>query len=478
MRQELPQFVWFEETRITKWSILIKGINIRDDIISGKFTRGLIGEEMGCEIDLENSGEKYTGEFSAGNIIQFKMDFSDGSTVQWEGKLESLKNQFSGIGIILKIKGSHYTSALLDKTVIKEYTNSIISDILKNLIDTFLTGFTYNNVQTINIVVDKIKWNNKPFLDCVIDLMKLGNADCFVDNSKDFNFFTKNSITNENEAVVRDQTLIDLNDFGTDSVDVRNKIRVHGEAGGLPVLHTSSDTSSQTVYDTKEKIITDTSLTDETQAEELSNAERDVLKEPPTRGNPTTFFMRQLVPGHLTYVVFPPLDITAPYRLAKYTFFVPNETMELSFNEEIGIPQLFKERIKKDIGQETITNPFNMDYSYNFTFDDLSKVDETESINITVSNGKLKVKSGSSGTMISLTKTTPVTVTSVHLLVVGEVLGNTKFYISADNGVNYQEVTVNTLTNLTNTGNQLKLKIELNSSTTEIDSAAILYTGS
>ena len=75
MRKTLPQFVWIPVEKNTKWSVLIDSLDVSDDIISAKFTRGIIGEEMGCEIELENSGEAYTGRFIAGNIIQFKFDF-------------------------------------------------------------------------------------------------------------------------------------------------------------------------------------------------------------------------------------------------------------------------------------------------------------------------------------------------------------------------------------------------------------------
>ena len=113
-RLDLPTFVWIPLNRTTKWSVTIKSTDISDDIISAKFVRGIIGEEMGCEIELENSGEAYTGEFAIGNVIQFKMDYSDGSTVQFEGEIEGIDKRIGNFGYTLLIKGSHYTSKLLD----------------------------------------------------------------------------------------------------------------------------------------------------------------------------------------------------------------------------------------------------------------------------------------------------------------------------------------------------------------------------
>src|SRR3990167_7392984 len=110
-RIELPQFIWIPPDRDTKWIIKIDGTDISDDILSATFTRGIIGEEVSCEIELENSGEAYTGRFSANNIIQFLFDFTGGTTIQWEGKLEEIKSKI-GIGFTYNLKGSHYQADL------------------------------------------------------------------------------------------------------------------------------------------------------------------------------------------------------------------------------------------------------------------------------------------------------------------------------------------------------------------------------
>ena len=474
-RIELPQFIWIPPDRDTKWIIKIDGTDISDDILSATFTRGIIGEEVSCEIELENSGEAYTGRFSANNIIQFLFDFTGGTTIQWEGKLEEIKSKI-GIGFTYNLKGSHYQADLLDVTVTAEFNNSNVSDILKNIIDNNLIGFTYNNVETISVTITKIKWNNKLFADCVLDLMNFANADCFVDNNKDFHFFVKNTKENENEAVVWDDGLIELHGLGADSIDVRNKVIAYGEAGGLPVLHTSTDSSSQSTFGVKERVITDTSIISDDQAKEAGDAEIELTKNPPTKGSAETLLMPLLNPGDSLYVVSPPHDITDKFRLVKYTFKLPNETMEVIFHQDIGIPQLFKDRIAKDIAQETITNPFKMLYSYNFTLDDLSQINESASSNISVLDGKLKVMTGSFGIMISKTKTTISNVTKIHLLVIGEAIpSNVTFHISADGTDNYQQININEETIVSNTGTQFKIKVTINSASVLIDSLALLF---
>lgn len=469
-RLDLPMFVWFPLNRTTKYKINIKGTNVRDDVISAKFTRGIIGEENSFEIELENASEKYTGEFVIGNIVQFTHDYSDGTTVQFEGKIEYIQKKTT---FTLNIKGSHYTGELLDITVNKEYSNSLVSDILKNLIDTYLTGYTYTNVQSSTTSIS-IVWKNKSLFDCILDLMKFGDMDCYVDNSKDFHLFPKNSITNENDALVWTDA-IDINDLGQDAVDVKNKIVVYGESGELPVLYTSEDSSSQTTYGTKEKIIEDTSVETTDIAKSIGDAERDLNKTPPEKGNCYSYFISpHFLPGQSVYVVFPPQDITALFRLVKYSFILPNEEMDFFFSQDIGIAKLFKQRIQKDSQQERLVNPFDMKYSINFTFDDLSGLSSNSGVEIF--NGNLRLQSGvGSGSIVSTIKTTPITVTKVHLKIKGEQLSGTTYKISADGTDPIQSITPDIETALTNSGNQLKIKIELTSSTTLVDSLALLY---
>lgn len=471
-RLELPQFIWIPYERTTNKVIKISNIDVTDDIISAKFTRGLIGEDNGFEIELENSGEAYTGTFTQGNIIELDFDFENGTTVQFKGKIEFIKNNIQN-GFTLNITGSHYTSELIDITVTAEFTNSSISDVLKSIINNNLTGYTYNNVEIISTIVS-IKWNNKPFLDCIVDLMRLGAADVYIDDDKDFHMFPKNSKENVDEAVVWNDSLIELKDFGQDSVDVRNKIIVYGEAGSLPVLYTSQDTSSQILYGVKEKIITNTSIINENQAQNIGDAEKELIKNPPTKGSAECLLMSKLKLGYLTYIISPPHDITDKYRLIKYTFFFPDEYMDLFFSQDINISKLFKDRINKDIGQEAIVNPYKMLYSINFTFDDFSGLSSYAEFEIINSN--IKLKSGNNlGNIISNVKITPITVTNVHLLVKGEQLSGINYYISADGTDNYQEIQPNVQTTIINQGNHLKFKIKVTSTNTLIDSMAILY---
>ncbi len=473
-RRRKETFIWIPPSRKTKYSCTINEIDVTDFILSGSFPHGLITEELICEIELDNSGEDFTKVFSHGNEIEFKMDFSDGTTTQFKGNIEEIRDKLRG-GFGIGIKGAHFTARLLDVMVTAEFDNASISDIRKSLIDDHLTGYTTNNIED-NLNTITIKFANKLLLDCIIQLDLIGDEDTYIDFDKDFHTFKKNSKNNDNEAFVWNDSLIELRGLGSDSAEVRNKVKVYGEAGGLPVIWTTEDVNSQTTYGIKEKVITGTSILDEDEAKEEGDASIVQEKTPTTQGSAVALLMPRLVPGSLTYIIFPPNKVHARYRVVKYVYRVPAERTEAFFNQERSIPKLFKDRILKDQSQETILNPFKMLYSYNFTFDNYNKIDEAASNNIEVEDGKLKLITGVIGTMISQVKEVDDNITKISLQLVGEALSGTKYFIDVDGTNTFtQQISPNVEETVDNPGKELKLKIELNSISTAIDAAVLLF---
>lgn len=474
VRRKEKGFIPIPPNRATKWTCTIAGTDISNFILSGRFPHGLISEELICEIELENSGENFTNKFFARDEIVFKMDFSDGSTVQFKGEIEEIRKKIDGGLYKLGIKGAHFTAQLLDVMVTEEYTGASISDIRKDLVDKYLTGFTYTKIATNTTTIDT-KFVNKPFLDCFLFLDIQGDEDTYVDFDKDFHTFKRESIKNLNIHFTDSDSIISLKGLGTDSAEVRNKITVYGEAGGLPVIATSEDNASQTTYRTKESVITDTDIDDEDKAIALGNAETSQLKNPTEQGNILSLYWTGISPGDMAYIISPIHKIHDLFRIVKFVYNVPNEDMEVFFNQERSIPKLFKDRIKKEQGQEAIVNPHKMTHSYNFTFDNENKIDSVSSSNIIVSESKLRKGSEETGIMVSNEKDTPISVNSVHVLATGEALDGATYWIQADAQADFQQVTLDTLGLVDNPGTELRLQIKITGTNTRIDAAALLY---
>lgn len=132
---------------------------------------------------------------------------------------------------------------------------------------------------------------------------------------------------------------------------------------------------------------------------------------------------------------------------------------------------------KKDLALESIDNPNDLKFSYNFSFKDTSDLDGSASdSNVGVSNSQLVLTSGSSGTFISKNKVTKSNVSLVQVRVVGEDLGNIALAVSSDNGNNWQTVNYDELTTLTVQSMNLRLRIVFSAATARVDAAVVLYT--
>jgi len=475
-------FVWKRRKQLTAYTLKIDSVDYTTEALGSgetiEFIRTINPNIGGFKFSLENTTAEFSDKFSGGETVQIYLDFADGDTKRFEGVLEKVENVLTDSGYTLRCEGSHLTGELLDITVTQSYTgNTTITNILKGLIDDYLTGFTYSNIGTFS-ETPTINWQNKPFWDCVSDLCDLATADCYFDESKDCHFFTQGSVTNYKEAAVWNDTLINIEGLGTDTIDVRNKVIVYGKDDeGFPIIHTAPDSGSQTSYGTKEKIIRDEDIKTEEQAKERADAELAILKDTKNNGKVTSWILPTLTPGDMFYVISPLQKIHSTFRAVEITHKLPSEQTVVKIERVQSIPTLFKDRFKKELALESVDNINKMEYSYNFTFDTTKNIDTVSSdTNIAVVDGRLYLSSGIDGTMISNTKVADSDITAVEIRIKGETYSSAKYYISVAEIESWEEITnLNELVYLSTTGKYLKLKIILNSASTRIDSAVVLF---
>lgn len=468
-------FIWVPKPKDTVYSIWIDGEDMTSEFISASFTSALIGFGADCTITLIDSDGALSEKYQGGEEIELKLDFNDGSTSQWKGTLERPKRRSVG-AYLLEIKASPYQADLLDITVSEQYSgNATSSEILIAIITKYLPGFTYANVSASD-TRPTIKWDNKPFWDCVVDLCNVSGYDCYVSPNKDFHFFLQASRNNDDEAIVWDDNLIAMDGLGPDIVDIRNRIIVYGDDGsGLPIYYQADDLASQqSTGKIKEKIIKDSSISTYQQAKELGDAELARLKSTVTSGNATCIILPDIRLGEMTYVIHPVLKVHNRYRVVKYTHYLPDETTTAVFSLEKNIPLLFKERKNAELATEKIINPYGMQHSYNFTFDGYTNVDEALSDHIMVSEGFLKVSEGTSGTMISKLRIAESDITKVYVLVVGDYISDSTYQVSTDDGKNWTDIILDSQITVP-PGRKLRLKAIVGSANTWIDSILVGY---
>src|SRR3990167_8655152 len=243
-------FIWIPKGKNYDWKIEINSIDETNSFLGGEFSPAIIGEESGFELELNNNNEAYNSKFIGNETINFYLDRGTATNIRFTGKIEKLTKESGSRGNILKVSGAHrFHSKLLDITVTEDYRGDLTGDvILKNMIDKYLTGFTYTNVVATTIKPN-LKWEDVPFFDAVVDICNVCEFDSYVDVAQDFHFFERESILNDSEAIVYRDTYIGVSGLTTDLIDIRNRVTVSSEDNeGLPILYTSQDSASQTTY--------------------------------------------------------------------------------------------------------------------------------------------------------------------------------------------------------------------------------------
>ena len=395
-------FIWLPSTTQPIYRITVEEngieINLTSQAIFIEIEDG-INELIGrFSFELWNFNNQYTDRFNGMEIVRFYADRgSSATTLRFRGRIEKLSYQRN------KIRTTGRSEALnfMNQTVTQSFTNQECSSILKSLINTYRpdTSFTTTNINasTTNLTIN---WRQKPFWDVLQDLTTASGFDAYLDSSKDFHFFRKGSIDNDNEAIIHNQNLIEVRDFADDINLVKNRIIVYGaEIDGIQILYTAENASSQNLFGLREEIISDSNITDFQQAKEL--AEFKLSSEPSQVGEVKGVFIPTIQPGEKIRISSP-MDTIQPalYNIVSYKHEVGDgrffTTVRMT-KEPRGIVHVMKKMIEDTSKQkETSSNPFEMRFSFNSFFDsDIGTHSGTE-----ITNGVLK-PIGATGNWIS-----------------------------------------------------------------------------
>lgn len=492
-------FDWIPQSVASETKVTIDSDTVTDDVLHmdcSQIATDGIGE---FTLLLDNNDAAYKGTYTGGETVTIYLDRTDASNVIFKGVVETVKKKFGEAGDQLELKGGYISSELLSITVTANFTNTAVSTILTSLISTYLTGYTTTNL-TASTTTTTIAWENAPFWDCVRDLCLIPEPtkfDCYVDEDKDFHFFERESITNENEAIVDTDNMLSEDGLSDSIQEVKNRIKIRGkETEGMPLIYTKDDSTSQTDYNLRVKNINDENITTIAQAEDRATAELAYLKDSVVEGKATAFALITLKPGELVYVSIKTQDILAKYRCAKivHTFghLEPYAFTEVYLdNEPKALQHLFKDRIEKERQLQKGGNPNDMGYSFVSPLDSSSEVSSTS--NITIAGGKAKLSSGAStGNFITALHEAPASITHVELRANRSddvVIGTTAtFEVSLDNGISWTTVSdvgfngnsgTKVPITLEKQGKKVKVKVTLNTSGTytdpEIEALSVLY---
>ncbi len=469
-------FIWYPREDDLLWIIKINDVDVTDDIQSANFIKAATGEIGSCEISLYNANHEY--DYSKGQTIKLYMDYNDASTLKWSGFVQRVEEQDEPDAILL-IRGEHVATDLLDITINESYVNQAIEDILEDLFTKYASSFTYNKITFPCSTTTTVTWSRNPLWSCILDLCGIVNYDTYVDDSKELHFFERGSIMNEDEAIVRNDTLVEVRNLGSSSVEVKNKIMVYGEdSEGLEIVATAEDTASQAIYGIKELVIQDSNIA--TYADALARAEGEltIYKDAANKGTTTSDVLADINPGDKIWVSVPEQKIHMRFIILKFTHAFPQEESKIEFMSLTEIPKVFGARIEQELALKKIVNPYKLNQSFNFTFDDNSEI--ATNIDCVTINGSLKLSMGkSTGTVTSIARSSSNNISEIQLKYAGKDLDNSRFYFSVDNGTTWEEIIKEEYKVPIASGKWLKLKVELNSDSIhtnpELGSCVLLY---
>ena len=425
------------------------------------------------EFEIWDPNEDYVGVWSGGEVVRYYSDYAaTATTLRFRGRIEKVSYQ----GNKLKVTGRSESLKFMDITVTKSFNNTDTSEILKSLIDTYGSGFTYSNIETSNTNLT-VTWTQKPFWECIQEICTAAGFDCYVDASLDFHYFRSGTVKNQYEGIVHEYNLIEVGEFAEDLALIKNRIIVYGaEQDGIQIIYTADDLTSQAAYGIKEETVNDDNIIDYASAQELADYYLVKYKDPPIVGEIKSLLMASIQPGQAIKISSPADNIPpAAYVIISYKHNISSDGLFTSVKvnkEPRHISHVLKKQIERQYqSEQTSSNPYEMRYSYNFLFDE----DTGTHSNTEITDGILKLVSGSAGHWISTVRTTTSNITEAYLVLVGSKVTGAVVGVSVNGGSSYQTIGNKQRIVITNPDKRLRIKVTFSDAATQIDSLSVQY---
>lgn len=473
MRQTTEIFIPIPKTRNTHCKVEIDGDDLTGKTVESKWVLPVTNGIGTFSLKISNAAGQLSGTYSAGNVVKFYADNTDNSTLQFWGRIDYIKDNVGKNGQFLEIEGRHRSYLLSEQLICYSANGKTSSDILKAIIDEMPSayGFTYDNVVATTDSMN-VRWEYKPFWDCVAEICKFAGYDCYVDDNLDFHYFEENSVSNTTDAVVEGDNLLDSKNWGTNDYYEKTRVTVIGQNGeGIPVVYTAISPSETEI---REILVRDTSIDSMAKAEDLATSELARITNRNIQANIKSYGLETVNPGDNIWILIPRQEIHGQYKVIQLVHSFGMKiggwrTECVIEEEESGFTQIVQSLNQKSnrLIQAENVNKFN--YSWNFDFDD----DVGSHTSTEITDGVLKTDGSASGTWESDVRRVSDDIASVGMVVKGVELNNIKFFVSFDGGLIYTQM--GTQDTEVVSGRDLRIKIEISSASTQIYSLALLF---
>lgn len=431
-----------------------------------------------AELAILNFRGKFSNYFTETSEVKiFADNDATPTTLKFTGHVQKPALSFSKTGPFVNLFFDHKMSDPINKLkVTKNHDSKSTSFIIKDLVSSYLPGFTVTNVVTTTDI-QSFNWEDKSFIFCILDLVRNSNYHVRIDNDLDFHLFEKGSILNQDEDVVFGNSLISFDHLGITTDRKVERTRFYGrDAEGLLIIASSGSGDESLIL---RDFSTRTNLEAENKAKEAQETYSTGLQEGIFRSR----YIENISSGDKIPFLHNELKVNSDFICSKlrHTFnrlgFFTDVVIE---NPALDINEVIKERTILEAKLITARNPNDMDHSFNFVFDDESQTSKITGL--TIENGSLVLASGfSTGTWQSSIKTFSNNINTTELRIISNDSSSSTFEVCATgNDDDLEEITpdISDSTSLSSTGKRVMLKITLKSDSDnpypEIKGAALL----
>lgn len=478
--QNFDADVWIPPSYLANWKVTITRLDGTVDDITDLITQMRVVDAVtdgigNFEVTFLNADESFTGLYTGMEDFTYYSDYAvTPTTKRFHGRVEMASYQNNEV----RLSGRRNDLFLADAFITATYEATEVSTILTDAITLKGGGrFTTTGVVSATGVLMTASWSQKPFLEFIKDICIATGCDYYMNAYDDAQFFAAGSRQNADEAVVHDFNLVEIGQFAPDVSQVKNQVRVVGaDNNGIQVVYTAKDTSSQSLYGVKEIPVQDSNLLDVASAKEYGDFLLADGLNPPITGDAKSILLATLLPGDSVVFSSPADGLEPIYRnVVKIEHDISKDGIftKCTINKNPRIlSQVLRKRVEAENRQKnTVSNLFNLDFSYPVSFDVV-----TGTTSGTAIGSNVLYLTGGSGTWLSDPVSLSSNVSEVSVTLDAQTKTGITIEVSGDGGITFQTVTEGTLTTMSAAaGPTLCFRLTLTNAASQVSAACVYY---
>lgn len=294
--------------------VTIGTTTVTNDVVSFNIPLSSTNRVGGFELTLNNDDGKYTDAFDVTNEVKIYVDYTGtlgSGSLLIGGEIDTIEYVMDRSGaLFVVLSGRDYMGTEADRLVFEDFseTPTPASEVVKFLRDKYAPDHDDDNtyIETVDTLID-LSWNGRPLLACIQDVIEQAENKYFFrcDNSKIWHLGKKGNY-DSNLTIVFRGNMTFLNNMDKDILSMKNRTwAVGSHPKGVPILHRTDDSSSQTSYHVHETLVEDSNLINLDQVKTKADIENSISSTMEQKGTTGSWGLPTLVPGQDVLIVHP-----------------------------------------------------------------------------------------------------------------------------------------------------------------------------